>query len=68
MCKKRWFTDRERQQYHFLLSRKGTSILDEKTGKAFELSDFQRGVHLGMALEIKKRRRRVMEKKESNGD
>lgn len=47
----------ERQAYHFEQSQKGALGVNNKTGEVFELSDFARGVHMGKAQSLLKKRK-----------
>ena len=47
---------KERQEYHFEQSRKGSYNYNFKTGEYKKNSDFVRGVHLGKAQMIQKQR------------
>ena len=46
----------ERQAYHFEKSKKGSYEYNPKTGEYKELTDFKRGVHLGKAQMLQKKR------------
>lgn len=50
---------KERQAYHFEMSKKGTYDINHKTGEYYKISDFARGVHLGKAQMIQKQRIRT---------